>query len=339
VVAVPDDLLRHHGDVEARQGEGLVDLAVNVFDEAPPDWLGKALAGSLERLEGYPESTEAAEALAGLHGRGISEVLPTAGAAEAFTLVARMREWRRPVVVHPQFTEPDVALGAAGHRPQHVILRADDGFRLDPAAVPSDADLVIVGNPTNPTGIRHPASTLQELIAPGRVVVVDEAFNDDGEESLAGDDHDGLIVIRSLTKLWALPGLRAGYLLADPSLVESLRRHQAPWSVSTPAAAAMVACASPEAVEEAARRVRLIDDRRVHLVHTLTRLGVDVVPGSTAPFVLVRAGVGTREALRARGFVCRRGDTFPGLGAEWLRIAVRAESVTDALVTAWESIR
>ena len=86
-------------------------------------------------------------------------------------------------------------------------------FTLDPALVPDDADLVVVGNPTNPTGVLHPADLLRSLQRPGRLVVVDEAFMDTvpGEaETLAGDR--GVLVIRSLTKHWSIPGVRAGYV-------------------------------------------------------------------------------------------------------------------------------
>ena len=83
-------------------------------------------------------------------------MLPTAGGAEAFTLLARALQPERPVVVHPQFTEPEAALRAAGRRPERVILPETDGFRFDPDLVPDDADLVMIGNPTNPTSVLHP---------------------------------------------------------------------------------------------------------------------------------------------------------------------------------------
>ncbi|MGL4744556.1 MAG: Rv2231c family pyridoxal phosphate-dependent protein CobC, partial [Dermatophilaceae bacterium] len=82
--------------------------------------------------------------------------MPNSVAAEAFSLVARLRVWRRPVVIHPQFTEPHAALEQAGYRVTSVCCRPGDGFALDPGAVPADADLVVVGNPTNPTGVLHP---------------------------------------------------------------------------------------------------------------------------------------------------------------------------------------
>ncbi|WP_048555604.1 cobyrinate a,c-diamide synthase, partial [Nostocoides japonicum] len=216
--------LTYHGDREL--GDGLVDLAVNVHPEGPPAWLVEALSESLRDVARYPDQSTAADALATLHGRPVREVLVTAGAAEAFTLLARARRWQRPVVVHPQFTEPDAALAAAGHRPHHVVCRPEDGFALRPEEIPGDADLVVVGNPTNPTGVLHDETTLRGLLRPGRTVVVDEAFMDTvpGEPgALVGAGAPGLVVVRSLTKLWAIPGVRAGYVVGDPALVDELR--------------------------------------------------------------------------------------------------------------------
>ena len=329
--------LRHHGDREV--GEGLLDFAVNVHQASMPRWLQKALQDSLDDLARYPDPTLAEQALARRHGRHPADVLATSGAAEAFTLIARLRPWRHSVVVHPQFTEPDVALATAGHRVEHVspelwkLVYAQDELDQDAALslVPETADLVIVGNPTNPTGLRHPAEALRALVRPGRLVVVDEAFCDDDVESLAAMPQSGLVVIRSLTKLWAIAGLRAGYVLAEPSVVQAMRDLQPPWSVSTPAAAAMVACSTDEAQREAQRRVADIERWREHLQRGLTDLGVAHLR-STAPFVLARPGGGVHERLRERGIAVRRGDTVPGLDGGWVRIAVREPSVTDTLL-------
>ncbi|OWP20539.1 cobyrinic acid a,c-diamide synthase, partial [Microbacterium sp. AISO3] len=138
-------------------------------------------------------------------------VLPTAGAAEAFPLVATL-EPRHAIVVHPQFTEPEAALRAAGISVGRHILNVSDGFALDPDLVPDDADLVVVGNPTNPTGRLHPATDLLALRRPGRILVVDEAFMDatDESQSLIGSDMDDLLVLRSMTKTYGLAGIRAG---------------------------------------------------------------------------------------------------------------------------------
>ena len=326
--------LRHHGDREV--APGLLDFAVNVYAGPRPDWLEEALARA--DVGRYPDQAPAREAVAVRHGRPAEDVLATAGAAEAFGLVARLRSWRRPVVVHPQFTEPDVALAGAGHRPDHLLLSHADGFRLDPDRVPADADLVVIGNPTNPTGVRHPAASIRSLLAPGRLVVVDEAFLDDDFESLAGDEPGGLVVVRSLTKLWSIPGVRAGYLLADAEVVRALGALQTPWSVSAAAVTALVACTSPQALDDAARRVRSIEADRAFLLAGLTKLGVPHLRASAAPFVLAHPGGGVHAALRATGVAVRRADTFPGLDDGWVRIAVRDREMTTALLDALECI-
>ncbi|MET1038124.1 MAG: cobyrinate a,c-diamide synthase [Aeromicrobium sp.] len=321
-----------HGDREL--AEGLVDFAVNVHDGPRPAWLDDALRASLDDIGAYPDASTAEHAIARRHGHPTDGVLATAGAAEAFSLVARARAWRRPVVVHPQFTEPDAALHAAGHAPEHVHCDPGAGFVLDPARVPGDADLVMVGNPTNPTSVLHPARTLRSLLAPGRVVVVDEAFMDSvpGEQqSLAGTPLPGLLVVRSLTKLWSIPGVRAGYVVGDPQLIAELRSHQSPWSVSSQAIAAMTATASEQARAEAAQRATRIAQHRAVLTDGLTELGVDFV-APAAPFVLARLGRGTRERLRSAGYALRRADTFPGLDDTWVRIAVRRPDTTRKLL-------
>ncbi|MGW4346266.1 Rv2231c family pyridoxal phosphate-dependent protein CobC [Streptomyces sp. NPDC004690] len=336
--------LRHHGDAEVRDdGAELTDLAVNVRADTPPAWLRERIAGSLTGLAAYPDGRAARAAVAARHGLPAGRVLLTAGAAEAFVLLARALKVRRPVVVHPQFTEPEAALRDAGHTVDRVLLRAADGFRLDPAAVPEDADLVVVGNPTNPTSVLHPADTVARLARPGRTLVVDEAFMDavPGErEALAGrTDVPGLVVLRSLTKTWGLAGLRIGYVLAAPEVVAELERAQPLWPVSTPALVAAEACVEPAALAEAERAARRIAADRARLVAGLASFaarGVRVVEPAEGPFVLVRVpgAAGVRRRLRELGYAVRRGDTFPGLDEDWLRLAVRDEGTVRGFLTA-----
>lgn len=335
--------LGHHGDTEV--AAGLIDLAVNVRHEPMPAWLAAPLAASLTSLSAYPDDREATAAVARRHGRDPAEVLLTAGAAQAFVLLAQaLRGSRRPVVVHPQFTEPEAALRHAGHTVERVLLREADGFRLDAGLVPDDADLVFVGNPTNPTSVLHPAAEIAKLARPGRVLVVDEAFADttyrpgvDGEpESLASRrDLPGLVVVRSLTKTWGLAGLRIGYLLGPAGLLPRLAAAQPLWAVSTPALAAATACASTVAIAAEREIARRLAAERSHLVSRLAQVPKLTVAGAPASaFVAVRTDGADkiRLELRERGYACRRGDTFPGLGADWLRIAVRDTATTDAFV-------
>lgn len=334
--SVPLALLRHHGDRET--GAGLLDFAVNTYPAPPPIWLQETLRRSLRDVGTYPDVTPAREAVAARYGREVDEVLVTAGAAEAFSLIARLRRWRRPVVIHPQFTEPHAALAAHGHQVTVVSCTADTGFGIRPDLVPEDADLVVIGNPTNPTGVLHSAAIIESWCRPDRLVVVDEAFLDSipGEpETLSRSIRPGLLVIRSLTKLWGIPGVRAGHVLGDPAEISELAELASPWSVATAAIAATTACLGAQALADAHQRAADLQLWRAELQGGLRRVGIEYVE-SRAPFVLARPGAQVRAALRARGIAVRRGDTFPGLGPEWIRIAARPEAHTERLLTALE---
>jgi histidinol-phosphate aminotransferase len=335
VHTLTDPGLRFHGDREL--DAGLVDLAVNVRPQPHPPWLAGPIAAALADLARYPDDRAARAAVARRHARPDAEVLLTAGAAQAFTLLAQALRPARALVVHPQFTEPEAALRAAGTEVDRLILKAD-GFRLDPAEVPPDSDAVLLGNPTNPTSVLHPADVVAGLARPGRLLVVDEAFADTvpGEPAslAARRDLPGLVVVRSFTKTWGLAGLRVGYVLAAADLIERLASVAPQWPVSTPALAAAEACASPVAVATERELAVALTSHRAHLVAGLNELGLTVAGTPASSFVLVRAPVGVRQRLRERGFAVRRGETFPGLGPDWLRIAVRDTATTDAFLPA-----
>jgi len=330
--------LSHHGDSDLVPG--LVDLAVNVRSGGTPAWLAERIRGA--DLAAYPNQREAVAAVAARHGRDVSEVLLTAGAAEGFVLLARALRPKRTIIVDPQFTEPEAALRAAGHQVDRVILRFP--FTLDPSLVPEDADLVVLGNPTNPTSVAHARDAVLELIRPGRIVVVDEAFADclPGErESVASHgDLSGLVVIRSLTKTWGLAGLRVGYLLAAPEIVRLLSATQPLWAVSAPALAACIATASPAALREAGEWALSLAADRAHLVRRLSEIGgIQVVPDPAASFVLLDTRVADiRPRLHEQGFAVRRGETFAGLGPGWIRVAVRDTATSDAFAAALATV-
>ncbi|NKX90063.1 pyridoxal phosphate-dependent aminotransferase [Nocardia coubleae] len=386
-------MLRHHGDVEARPG--MLDFAVNVQGTAPPAWLRARLTARLTDLGRYPDAGEelaARTAVAARHGRTPDEVLLLAGAAEGFAMLPRLRP-RLAAVIHPSFTEPELALREAGVPVARVVLERP--YTLDPTRVPEEADLVVLGNPTNPTSILHPAETIQALRRPGRIVVVDEAFADavfylrasagsstarpeaggaatqpveagdaaahrvdagdaappsadadavpgavrpkgiSGErESLAGLSAPDVLVLRSLTKTWALAGLRCGYVLGAPEVLARLTQGRPHWPLGTLQLEAIRATAEPAAVAESQHLAQRIAADRDAMIDRLTALGIDVHTPATGPFLLLRVtdGALVRKHLADRGIAVRRADTFPGLGPDYLRVAVRGRAEVDRLI-------
>lgn len=334
--------LHHHGDRDTTPD--LVDLAVNVMLPGPPAWLAEAIASTTSTLGRYPDLGAARAAIAAAHDVPPEMVLPTAGGAEAFALIARTLTAAHPLVVHPQFTEPEAALRAAGHPVQRWLLPVHLDSDAPPlTGLPPWADALFVGNPTNPTGWLHSRDALLAA-GVGRLLVVDEAFMDatDEQQSLIETNMPNRLVLRSLSKTWGLAGLRVGYVVGDPRLITQLAQAQPSWPVSAPAAAAMVATSTPQARAEAASRYLALASDRDHLVAALSHAGFPSVP-SAAPFVLVdtsACGPGSvRPALAAAGFAVRRGESFPGLAPTWLRIKVPAPEVADSLAATLAGLR
>ncbi len=336
-----DDLhapLRHHGDRDVRPGDA--DHAVNVVAGGPPPWLREALHDALEHgVDRYPDDTGATTAVAALHGRDPGEIVTTNGAAEALWLLPAALRPRLAACVHPGFTEAEAALRAHGVRVVRVLRDPDRDFALDPRDVPDEADLVVVGNPASPSGTLDPAHALRALRRPGRTIAVDEAFMDlvPGEPgSLARDRLHDVIVVRSLTKALAIPGLRAGYAIAREPLAARLRAVRPPWSANALALAALAAAAGhPGELAAIAERVA---GERDDLARRLADLpGVRTWP-SAANFCLVEVqdGPALVAALRAQHIAVRSAASFPGLGPQHIRLTARQPRENARLVAAIE---
>jgi histidinol-phosphate/aromatic aminotransferase/cobyric acid decarboxylase-like protein/adenosyl cobinamide kinase/adenosyl cobinamide phosphate guanylyltransferase len=326
----PPDVLRDHGDRQVPAGA--LDLAVNVLGP-PPGWLLDDL-GAVD-LARYPDPEPATAAVAARHGEAVEECLVLAGAAEAFWLIAAALRPRLAACVHPSFTAPEAALRASGVPVQRVLRDPADDWALDPATVPEEADLVVLGRPDNPSGRLEPVEVVSALARPGRVVVVDEAFADFLPEAsgLHGAGIPGLVCVRSLTKLWGLAGLRVGYLLGEPDLVARLQAARQPWPVASPALRATELLVGAEG--ERWRRATQVAADREALLDQLAPLPLTVW-ASPANFLLLRAPrADLRPRLLERGIAVRRGETFPGLDARYVRVAVHPDpAARAALVSA-----
>lgn len=307
----------------------MLDFAVNVRGGAPPDWLARRLAdriGDLGRYPGGEDEQRAVACVASRHGRAADEVLLLAGGAEGFALLPNLRP-RLAALLAPSFTEPDAVLAAAGIPIVHIVLA--DPYQLADTTIPDEADLVVIGNPTNPTSVLHTREQILAMRRPGRILVVDEAFADaiSGErESLAGHSYPDVVVLRSLTKTWALAGLRVGYALGAPHVLARLASRRGHWPVGTLQLEAIAACCAPEAVALAHAAALDLAALRHALVAALREVGVTVTEG-VAPFVLFAVPDADlmRSRLAAKKIAVRRCDTFVGLGGAHLRAAVRPE--------------
>ena len=335
-----------HGRAAARAlgvvEEDFLDFSQNINPlGAPPAALAAARA-ALDRDTGrYPDLSysELREALGAYLGVEPERIVPTNGGAEALFLAARAaRGTGRAVVLEPTFSEYAPAAGAAGLSPdRRVAHRPEDGFRLDMGAL-EDLDnvgLVFLCNPNNPTGGLLGRDAVMEVAArvgrAGAALVVDEAFVDFAPEASVADlVNSHLLVTRSFTKFFGIPGLRLGCLVCqDAGRVLAL---QPSWPVNAVAAAAGVAAVGDERFT--GRSIREVARLRQDLVRAISEIeGLEVFPGA-ANFLLARGPEGLTERLARRGVLVRGCTPFAGLGPGFFRVAVRDGRNNAALVEA-----
>ncbi|MBU1740276.1 MAG: threonine-phosphate decarboxylase CobD [Proteobacteria bacterium] len=325
----------------------ILDFSANINPLGPPPGLKRVVIRALSEIGNYPEphAEPLRAALADHHAVEPSRVLVGNGSTALFYLLCRALRPGRAVVFEPAFSEYARALTAAGARISRVVthrgrLFCPDRPRID-QALKSEPDLIFVARPVSPGGALPDGAVLAELIkrAAPAVVVLDEAFLDfTPQKSWAGQKDKNLIVTRSLTKFFALTGLRLGYLVGPSKLVARLNALDEPWSVNHLAQKAGLYCL--DQAEYAARTRRTVDRLRLRLA-----AGIEALPGAqvypaTANYLLTRVDEPgptvpkLAARLEAEGILIRDCANFRGVGPNHFRVAVRREAENRRLVAA-----
>lgn len=327
--------------------DAIIDFSVNSNPLGPSP---AALEAARESVwSHYPDdqATALRRALAARNHVDESTVVVGNGSSELIWLIALafLEPRDAAVIVGPTFGEYARATRIVGSNVHEYRARACGGFAVDVSAVTElvhavDGRLVFLGNPNNPTGTLLSADDIERLAraVPEALVVVDEAYRafvDAPPRTTPLLERGNVVLLRSLTKDYALAGLRLGYALASWDVRAALDRVRPPWSVNAVAQAAGLAAIGDEAhLEHARAEVRRA---RAYLTAALGDLGFPVLP-SVANYLLVDVGNATvtRARLLKHG-ICVRDCTSFGLPA-YVRIGLRPVADCERLVTAFAGI-
>lgn len=329
-----------HGGAPA----GWLEFSANLNPIGTPAAVVDAIAGASYGRYADLDPTRAEAHLAADAGVPADCVLLTAGATEAIRLVsAAFARDGTAVVVGPTYSEYRRAVHLHGGR---VIDMNASPPAFDPpidaalAQLSTGAQLLFLCDPNNPTGRGLRSDDLHRIVGAlptGAPLALDQSFAPFTLSGASASAHlaaGDVLLVRSLTKVLATPGLRVGYVIAKPATIAMLRSAQDPWAVGAHGiAAAMAASWSlPSAVRQS------VVDWRARLARALTTFGMQALP-SQANFLLVHAGDTAQmlvAALAARRIAVRWCGTF-GL-PEYLRVAVRPPAEQDLLIKALASI-
>jgi threonine-phosphate decarboxylase len=339
---------RHGGNIyAAMRGNGggfadFLDYSANINPLGLPASVRQALIDSLDRVTGYPDpdAVELREAIAANYQAPIEWIETGNGAVELIYLLCRVLSPRRVAVPAPTFSEYGSAAQAAGVLCDQVPLDRQTGFAPDVAELARQVrpgDLWFLCNPNNPTGVILERTQWEPLVerakAVGAHLVFDESFLDfrptaaaESCRTLIGR-YDNVIILHSLTKFLAVPGLRLGFMLARPELADRLKKLRDPWNVNVLAQVAGVAGLADD--EYRRRTLDLIAAEKENLRQGLQALpGVRVWPPAVNFILADIAGSGwtapkLATALREHRILIRNCANFGGLSEDFIRVAVK----------------
>jgi len=340
-----------HGGLPSANGRPALDFSTNLNPFGPPVSVLRALRQGLPEIARYPDtdSLKLAEELAKQYYRvEPTQIVIGNGVNECIHAVARSRPPGVVAIVQPTYTEYHRACLNASHQVEHWVADGDD-FQPSPFD-PGRARMVWLCNPNNPTGRLWRLGQLLPWVEshPGVDFIVDESFlalhPDHRRHSLIRyvKDHGNLIVLRSLTKLFTLPGLRLGYLVAQPDRAAALHSEQPWWPIGVLSQLAGVAALKDKAF---VRKTRAwLKPERNLLLYKLDAFSDYLRPLlSETNFVLVRlqgisAEMLSYQLLRHHIYVRLATNQFVGLEGEYIRLAVRTRKENEQLVRALQSI-
>ena len=327
---------QHGGDVFAvARAHGwdwrdVLDFSANINPLGPSPLVRPAICGAIDRIVHYPEREPARlrMALAKAWNLDENQILLGNGATELIFFIARIFRSAQATLAQPVFSEFQRAF------PDHRAANLTDS-----ATWPREG-LLVLTRPANPTGWTLPLGILRDYLASSNAaVLVDESFLEFcGMPSAAVliEQYTRLMILRSLTKFYALPGIRVGALVGDRSAVREWNEQREPWQVNVLAEEAALAAVGDS--EHAARSLMFVEIERQWLLDQLRSIpGAEPWP-TDANFVYVRldytAAALTEHLLRHR-ILIRNCAGWPGATGEAVRVAVRRREESERLLHAW----
>ena len=327
----------------------LLDFSANINPLGPPEWLRPLISSEVASLVHYPDpyAGKLVSAIAERYQVPEESVVVANGTTELLYQLPKLLGCTQALIPSPSYIDYTKVMELAGMTVRPFLLSAERGFTLHPqelATLLTGGELVGIGSPNNPTGALVDPEQIIQLAKghPATLFLIDEAFLEfvvDGKSVAFAADN--IMTLHSLTKFYAIPGLRLGFGIFPLPIARLLRQHLPPWTVNTLAQAVGVrALADHEYGEQTRAYCRQL---RTNLVQDLQRFSALQLFDSAANYLLLRLVDGSdarslAEQLLERKIMIRTCSNYTGLDASYFRIAVRTEKENSLLLQALSEI-
>ncbi|MEH2158741.1 threonine-phosphate decarboxylase CobD [Nostoc sp.] len=335
--------------------DAILDFSASISPLGPPNSAIAAIKSQIGNLKHYPDPnySELRLALSHFHQVPSEWILPGNGSAELLTLVGReLAQLAATILITPAFGDYYRTLAAYNTKVLEYPLLLVTGHTLPEGEAPRSLVIdkgqrtkdkgLLLNNPHNPTGKLFSRDSILPYLEQFALVVVDEAFMDfvppNEEQSLIPvvQEYPNLVILRSLTKFYSLPGLRLGYAIAHPDCLAKWQLWRDPWPVNTLAVAAAIAAL--EDTEFQQQTWAWLPPARNQLFQGLAKIPGLQPQASAANFLLVESQESTshlqQQLLKYHQILIRDCLSFKELGDRFFRVAVRQESDNQRLLTA-----
>jgi threonine-phosphate decarboxylase len=333
--------------------EKRVDFSANINPLGPPPILKQNWHQLYSVISDYPDPKGLVlkQKLAEKEGIDESQILIGNGGAELISLIGRMLAGKTAVIVQPAFSEYEEACRVNGCKVKYHQLNLDSWEWEDKglSLKLQESDVLFLCNPNNPTGVYYPKSVVLQLLKECNkyncLLIMDEAFYDFVSEydPIVSyiNEFSHLLIIRSMTKMFAIPGLRLGYIMGNQSVIEKLASFQSHWSVNALALKAGEWCLESESYVK--ETIELIQKEKERLFTFYQDKNFIVSPSRINFYLLKDPSLNDQlpffQFLIERGIIPRHTMNFPGLEGKWLRFAIKGEKENDKLMEAVEEWR
>ncbi|WP_010530004.1 threonine-phosphate decarboxylase CobD [Lentibacillus jeotgali] len=341
----PDHLFRALGMDKPAE---MVDFSVNINPLGAPASIKHHWQSWLGDIEDYPDpsAVELKQTIAAHEGVAESHLLPGNGASELITLIARYIHGKKVLIIHPAFSEYASACRNENCSIFYHVVHPPN-WQLEKAALQQEidaVDAVFFCHPNNPAGVQYDRSTINWLIDACRqsktLLVIDEAFYDFASNPVTSIQQTGrspyLLVLRSLTKMYSIAGLRLGFLAGQPELLSKIKKTQPHWSLNAIALEAGTLCLNDR--RHSTRTRTYIKAERMRLFSFFRENGFLHSPSAVNFYLIRDPALDDQQELfmylLRKGLVLRHTYNFPGLEGTWLRAAVKKEGENNLLMEA-----